>query len=270
MTPTINRVAFSEIEAMRRLMLQEAHCQVRFDACHTRGWADHFAIELAQRLIGYGSVKGRNDRQDRDAIFEFFVLPPFRHCAAECLAELVTASRAIYIECQTNLPVFADFLPRFEANPVVESLLFADQFQTRIEMPDLIFRRRATGDSVFEHHSEPVGGWVVQRGGEIVATGDFLSHYNPPFSDLHMEVRSDCRRQGVATFLVQEIKRECYLACRVPAARCNAGNTASQRTLERAGFQVCGRIISGKISAASGRGSPVNNGSVRESVNPPI
>ncbi len=63
-----------------------------------------------------------------------------------------------------------------------------------------------------------------------------MLHYNPPFADLYMEVREDCRRRGIGSFLIQEVKRECYLAGRVPAARTSIRNLASRACLSRAGF----------------------------------
>jgi GNAT superfamily N-acetyltransferase len=83
--------------------------------------------------------------------------------------------------------------------------------------------------------------------GEVVATGGFLLLYNKPFADLYMEVREDCRRRGIASFLMQELKKECYLAGRVPAARCELRNVASRAALLKAGFCVCGFVLMGEI-----------------------
>ncbi len=39
--------------------------------------------------------------------------------------------------------------------------------------------------------------------------------------DLYTEDREDCCGRGFGSFLLQELKKECYLAGRVPAARCD-------------------------------------------------
>ncbi len=85
---------------------------------------------------------------------------------------------------------------------------------------------------------------------EFVAMGGFMLHYNRPFADLYMEVREDCRGRGFRSFLLQELKKECYLAGRVPAARCELQNTASRATLIKAGLKVCGFMLTGKIKTA--------------------
>lgn len=62
-----------------------------------------------------------------------------------------------------------------------------------------------------------------------------------------MEVREPARRRGVGSYLVQEVKRVCYEAGRVPAARCSPENVGSRRALEKAGLLPCGRILVGKV-----------------------
>lgn len=80
-----------------------------------------------------------------------------------------------------------------------------------------------------------------------------LFHYNPPFGDIHMQIAEPFRRRGLGTFLAQELKRVCYDAGYVPAARCSPANVASVRTLQKAGFIPCGHILSGSLVRARGR-----------------
>ena len=55
-------------------------------------------------------------------------------------------------------------------------------------------------------------------------------------------------QQGFGSYLVQELKRVCYEAGKKPAARCNADNVASRRTLQKAGFLPCGRLLVGDVT----------------------
>ena len=111
----------------------------------------------------------------------------------------------------------------------------------------LFFRRTSEADVTFDKKVE-LGEYILERKGKVVATGGFLLHYNMPFADLYMDVREDCRRQGFGSFILQEVKRECYLAGRVPAARCNIANEASKATLIKAGLKVCGFMLRGDIT----------------------
>jgi len=62
-----------------------------------------------------------------------------------------------------------------------------------------------------------------------------------------MEVNAAQRRKGFGSFLLQEVKKECYLSGRVPAARCNIENKASMYTLLRAGLKVAGYMLTGRV-----------------------
>ena len=100
---------------------------------------------------------------------------------------------------------------------------------------------------MFEHKAEPVGDYVIELNNEVVATGGFLLHYNMPFADLYMEVKKEHRRKGLGSFVIQEIKKQCYLAGRVPAARTGMDNIASRATLIKAGLTIAGFILLGEV-----------------------
>ena len=85
--------------------------------------------------------------------------------------------------------------------------------------------------------------------GDVVATGGLMFHYNPPYSDIYMEVAGPWRRRGLGAFLVQELKRVSHEMGKAPAARSDGSNIASRRTLERAGMAACAWIIRGRIGS---------------------
>ena len=114
-------------------------------------------------------------------------------------------------------------------------------------MGNAVFRKRHNEDDIFAHKAEPVGDYVIEADKKVVATGGYLMHYNFPFADLYMEVREDQRRKGFGSFLIQEIKKQCYLNGRVPAARASVHNIASRATLIKAGLQVAGFMLLGKV-----------------------
>lgn len=230
MIPRAERVDLHQILPLRALFLQESNFQVRYDAYHARGWTDSYLFTTAGAPVGYSAVKGR-ERDDRDTIFEFFVVPPLRRMSSLLFSRLITTSGARYIECQSNDMLLSSLLYEFAHDISADVILFADHAVTEHMIPGTVVRRRRDDDQIFEHKAEPVGDYVLERDGEIVATGGFMLHYNMPFADLYMEVREDCRRRGFASFLLQEVKKECYLTGRVPAARCGLGNVASRAAL---------------------------------------
>ena len=116
-----------------------------------------------------------------------------------------------------------------------------------LKIDGVLFRKHQEGDIYFDHTSEPEGDCVLVFDNQIVASGGFLLHYNMPFADLYMEVKKGFRRKGLGSFLIQELIKQCYLSGRVPAARCNIENIASQATLVKGGLKIAGFMLIGEV-----------------------
>ena len=101
-----------------------------------------------------------------------------------------------------------------------DTILFHDALTTHLDIPEVTFRpvTEADKERIFEHKAEPVGDWLIERDGVIVATGGITTHYNPPYGDLYMEVDERFRRRGYGSYLIQELKRASYETGLVPAA----------------------------------------------------
>ena len=247
MTLNIFKTDLKEILPLRNLFLQEINFQIRYNACHERGWTDSYIVTQDEITIGYGSVKGKENISDRDTVFEFYIIPSFRNIASLAFSALLDFSKVSFIECQTNDLLLTSLLYQHAQNILSDTILFKEHSTTFLTANKINFRKRSDDDIIFEHFSEPMGDYVAVLNNEVIATGGFLLHYNKPFADLYMEVNKDHRRKGVGSFLIQEIKRECYLAGRVPAARCGIENIASKATLIKAGLVIAGYMLSGKV-----------------------
>jgi GNAT superfamily N-acetyltransferase len=239
----VRKTTLPEILYLRELFLQENNFQIRYDSCHTRGWSDSYFVEYNGARIGYGAVKGNEKIEDRDTIFEFYLIPPFRKLSVAAFEALIIASNVSFIECQSNDTILTSFAQRYGKKLSSDTILFADNALTSFHPDEGVFRLRTPDDKIFEHYAEPPGNFVIAWKGEVIATGGFFLHYNMPFADIYMEVREDSRRMGFGSFLVQEIKVQCYLSGRVPAARTGSNNIASKATLLKAGFGIAGHIL---------------------------
>jgi GNAT superfamily N-acetyltransferase len=250
MDADVSLVTPDEVRPFRDLHRRETGCQLVLHSWLDRRWADPYLLRLGGRAVGYGLVGGvRAD--PKDTVTEFYVLPAHRAAALPLFRRLLAVSRAGVIEAQTNDPLLALMLYDCAGRVETDTVLFHDAVTTGLAAPGATFRRATEADRgrVFPHAGEPVGGWVVEAGGEVVATGGLLFHYNVPFGDVHMEVAEPHRRRGYGSYLVQELKRACYEMGRVPAARCKAGNGASRATLQKAGLLPCGRLLVGTLTA---------------------
>jgi hypothetical protein len=243
----VRAAQYSDVEELRGLFRQEANCQIIHDSFLRRGLAAPYLILADGRAGGYGAV---SNRYDNGRLMEFYTLPHLRASALAMFRKLLAVSQATHIEAQTNISWMLLMLYDCARNITAENVLFHDASITALPAPNGCIFRHITpeeAESGFPHNPEP-GEWVIEANdGTVVATGGFLCHYNPPYGDIYMEVAEPARRQGFGSYLVQELKRECYAAGKRPAARCNPANTASRRTLEKAGLLSCGRLLVGEV-----------------------
>jgi|SRR5580693_3353963 GNAT superfamily N-acetyltransferase len=227
------------VEPLRSLFLSETKFQFIYNKCHGAGWADDYLFTINEIHIGYSSVWGKDKRENRDTIFEFYLAAPYRKYAGLIFAELLKSSRTGYIECQSNDLLLSSMLFEYAGNINAEAILFEDCFETGQRIPGTSLIKIEGSDEDSEYR--------LERDGEVVAKGGYIWNYNYPFIDLYYEVKEEHRKKGFGSLIVQELKKEAYRLNRVPAARCNVKNLASRRTLLKAGMRVCGYILIGKI-----------------------
>ncbi len=254
MTIDVERVPLEAILPLRELYRRELGCQIVHDSLPGRGFGDLFRIRAEGRVAGYGFVMGYRD-EPKDQIQEFYVLPAWRASALPMFRRLIAASGATRIEAQTNDVLLTLMLYDCATATAITSdrIVFHDAITTQRPAPPGVTLRpvgEVDESRIFEHSMEPVGDWVLEREGVVVATGGFLTHYNPPYADLYMEVAEPYRRRGFGSYLVQELKRLCYESGLVPAARCGVDNAGSRATLQKAGLLPCARMLSGVIATA--------------------
>src|SRR5436190_3777472 len=155
MTAKAIKTSLEEILPFRNLFLQENNFQIRYNACHERGWTDSYIITYNDSKIGYGSIKGNKNPGDRDTIFEFYLIPSCRNLSSLAFAGLLHSSGASFIECQSNDLLLTSLLYQYGQSINSNVILFEDHIVSSLDIGDIIFRKRKDDDIVFEHKSEP-------------------------------------------------------------------------------------------------------------------
>jgi GNAT superfamily N-acetyltransferase len=197
--------------------------------------ADAWIAEREGHALAYGAVA---NQYGKGRLIAFATLPGERRHSGELCRAILRASGATHVEAQSNMPLMLVLLYDHAAAIRAENYLFADGPVTSLPLPPNggRLRERSPGD------------WVVEaETGEWIARGGILTHYNPPFGDLFFEVAEGWRRQGYGSWFAQELKRLCHAGGLTPAARCDAKNQASRRTLEKAGMFAVGRLLCGRV-----------------------
>jgi len=236
----VTKTGLTEIEELRNLFLQEISFQFIYNKCHGAGWADTYLFTIDGAKVGYGSVWGKDKREERDAIFEFYLTEPYRKLANMIFPEFYKISKASYIECQSNDALLSGMLFEYCANIYADRILFEDSFTTGFDIPGTLFIKTETKDGDTEYRLEHYG--------DVVATGGYVWNYNFPYIDMYYEVKKKYQLKGFGSLITQELKKEAYRMDRVPAARCNIGNKASKATLLKAGMKICGYILIGELT----------------------
>ncbi len=236
----VTKTTLSTIAHFREQFLEENNIQFVFDKCHRYGWADTYLFIINGEQVGYGSVWGKNKREDRDAIFEFYLIREWRHLSDQFFITFCKSSGAFYIECQSNDRFIYPMFEKFATNTVTEAILFADDHETDLYVESTIIEKK-------EQANPDDRQYVLIHNGEEAGGGGFMLNYNFPYADIYYEIHESHRRRGLGSYLVQELKKQIYKMGRMPAARCNVANEISKSTLLNAGMIVCGLRVNGDI-----------------------
>lgn len=252
MSITARPTELPEIAYLREQYRQEMDCQIVHDSIHGRpGWTREFALDIDGQVAGYGSLAVAGPWREAPTLYEFHVQPPHRLRVFDLFEQLLATSGARRMETQSNDVALTVMLQTYSRNIRAESILFHDISQTQLRPPGADFRAARDADVVGLRTAEldESAAWVVTLDAQLAGAGGVLYHYNPPYGDLYMKVAEAYRRRGIGAYLVQQLKGECRAAGKIPAARCNVENSASRRTLQKAGFAPCGHIIVGDLPA---------------------
>jgi GNAT superfamily N-acetyltransferase len=242
-------VSLERVRLWRDIYRLEMSCQIVHDSIHGRpGWTQEYLLAVAGTPVGYGSVAIGGPWTGQPTAYEFYVVPTHRLRLFDLCRTFLDSSAAVSIGVQSNDTLATVMLHAFTPQVTSEAILFHDKMTTSHTVPGATFREPTASEAPDVHREHLRWHGVVEVEGQVAATGGILFHYNRPFGDIFMDVAEPFRRRGLGSFLVQELKRVCYEGGHVPAARCNPGNVASRRTLQRAGFVPCGHILKGPVA----------------------
>jgi GNAT superfamily N-acetyltransferase len=248
---TVEEASTAEIAGWRDLYRREMDCQILHDSFHARqGWTRPFLFRVGGTPVGHGAVVQAGPWKGMPTLLEAYVEPAHRRHLGGLFRVLIGASGATGIRAQTNDGQMTAMLFAHCRNVTAEKLVFDDRATTAHQVPGALFRPIPPDEArrVFPDAVEPLPDWALEFGGQIVANGGVLWHYNRPYGDLYMNVAEPFRRRGFGTLLVQELKRVCRQRGGVPCARCDPDNLASARTLLKAGFAPCAQLLTGTIA----------------------
>ncbi|MBN8246473.1 MAG: GNAT family N-acetyltransferase [Verrucomicrobia bacterium] len=251
MSYSVCRANPAELLPLRVRQREELNCQIVHDSIPRReGWTEGFRLTRDGTTVGFGSVAVAGPWKDRPTVFEFYLLPECRWRAFALFEAFLAASGARWFEVQSNDALLTSLAVAQARDLASEKIVFKDGWTTHDTIQGAVLRRQTPVEEIQSAIERQQGGgeWVLELDGVAVGRGGVLFHYNRPYGDVYMEVDEPFRQRGLGAFLVQELKRECYVLGAIPAARCSPDNLASRRTLQRAGFVPCAHILIGALA----------------------
>jgi GNAT superfamily N-acetyltransferase len=243
----------AEVLPLREQYRHEMNCQIVHDSIHRRaGWSSSFLFTVRGARAGFGSMAIGGPWTDKPTIYELYIVPEHRSRAFDAFEALLAASRARFMEIQSNDSLLAVMLHTYARDIRSEAIVFQDRQTTALPSMGAVLRCQMIDEHIRACIEARQGGpeWRLDLRGETVATGGILFHYNRPYGDIYMDVVETHRGRGFGSFLVQELKRAAYELGSIPAARCNPANVASRKTLQKAGFVPYAHILTGTIVGA--------------------
>ncbi|MFT3783073.1 MAG: GNAT family N-acetyltransferase [Nibricoccus sp.] len=251
MNVSILNVTDNEVEPLRELQRQETPLAALLSSGEHQGYFQTYLITLGGAHAAYGTV-GHDDRWHRaPTVFELYIRPEFRAFGETIFADFTASTNASAFEFQTSDAGLSAILSSWCGEAVVDKIIFSDSLTTFLPGYGTIIHQFWPSDvaKVFQHHSQPVGDWVLEFDGKIAGTGGMKHRYQPPYVDLFAEINPRYRQRGLGSYLIQELKRLCYDLGLKPCARCSPDDLPAIRTIERAGFTPCAHVLSGQLLA---------------------
>jgi GNAT superfamily N-acetyltransferase len=250
--PTAQLCSAEQLLPLRTRFRAEMNCQIVHDSIHRRqGWTMSYLLELNGTATGFGSVAIAGPWKDKPTLFEFYLLPEHRARAFDFFEVLLATSGARFFEIQTNEQLTTALALTYAGDIATEKIVFQDHLTTALTVDGAMVRAMTAEEEVRDCIDRRQGGgeWVLEFNGTAAGKGGILFHYNLPYGDIYMEINEPFRRRGFGSYLVQELKRECYRLGAIPCARCSPNNLASRKTLQRAGFVPVAHILIGPIGS---------------------
>jgi len=242
-----------EILPLRTRHRAEMNCQVVHDSIHDRkGWTLSYLLRSESANAGFGSVAIGGPWTGKPTLFEFYVLPEFRHRAFDLFETLLAIGRPQCFEVQSNDVLATVMALTYGQGMATEKIVFHDKQTTSLPANGATLRCVTHEKEIRRSLEQRQGGgeWLLELDGAEIGKGGILFHYNPPYGDIYMEVNEPFRKRGFGSYLVQELKVNCYALGAIPCARCDPTNVASRKTLQCAGFVPFAHILNGAITPA--------------------
>ncbi|MBA2287417.1 MAG: GNAT family N-acetyltransferase [Ktedonobacteraceae bacterium] len=227
--------------------------------------ATFWEIQDQGRHAGYFCIGSDND------LLRFHLVEDCQVRAQEIFRRVVSTHDIQYAIASTIEPLYFSVCLDMQRGITLHSYLFRDH--TRVDLPAALskytFRQAkkselADIERFYRANTEGPGDWIgafvhkrltreelfgLYDQQTLVATGECIpSQKQVPYADLGIVVAQAYRGRGLGSSMLIHLKRHCYAAGWQPICSCAAGNHASKKAIEKAGFISDQRMVKVQLS----------------------
>ena len=131
MTISVRHVELPDIASLRDAFRAEMNCQIVHDSIHVRpGWTREFLLADGDSAIGYGSVAVEGQWQNRQTVYDIYVMPEQRSRAFPLFEAFLAESVPQAFEVQTSDTLTTAMCLTFARDIGTEGIVFRDHVTT--------------------------------------------------------------------------------------------------------------------------------------------
>src|SRR5947209_6789803 len=131
----------AEILPLRTRHRAEMNCQIVHDSIHRRdGWTLSYLLEADGAAAGFGSVAIGGPWTGKPTVFEFYLLPEYRHRAFDLFEAFLAAGNPQFFEVQSNDVLVTAMSLTYGRGIATESIVFHDQQTTSLPANGSVLR----------------------------------------------------------------------------------------------------------------------------------
>ena len=215
-------------------------------------FATYFTIHLDSERIGYFCTDKNN------CAWQFYITDDHLKSSSDIFSHLISSELVKKAAPMTVDPLFMSVCLDFQKNVTSHSLMFFDfdKIEPTLDGFDNLEFRPGTVDDLddVKRNIDGFGNWeyyakrnevfLLYDANILLGVGLYedLRLY-PPYKNLGMNVNENYRQKGIGAYIIALLKQKCYMENKIPFAGCGQTNTASRKTLEKAGFRSKNRFV---------------------------
>lgn len=214
----------------------------------------YFYIKYDLKMIGYRCIS------ENKSLLQFYLIKEYTLVAQEVFSTLIKEGKMLSSYCTTFDHLLLSLCFDYQKTVRCQAYCFRSYFEVKHELnglSDLDFRLSTENDleninkycdnffeePILQIHRKEI--FVLYSANLFLGAGviEPINEFSTPYVDIGMVVSEEYRNKGIATYIIQELKKYCISKGWSPICGCWYLNYQSKRVLQKSGFIASDRIL---------------------------